>query len=48
MSGYPNNPEGLGLGPDSDFTATFTPAALLDRVRSLVDRTSPVHRPPHD
>lgn len=39
MSGYTNNPEGLGLGPDSDFIGKpFTPAELLDRVRSLLDR----------
>lgn len=41
MSGYTNNPEGLGLGPDSDFIGKpFTPAELLDRVRSLLDRST--------
>ncbi len=48
MSGYTNNPEGLGLGPDSDFIGKpFTPAELLDCVRSLLDR-NPGARPPHD
>ena len=39
MSGYTNNPESLGLGPDSDFIGKpFTPTGLLERVRSLLDR----------
>ncbi len=39
MSGYTNNPESLGLGPDSDFIGKpFTPAELLERVRGLLDR----------
>lgn len=48
MSGYTNNREGLGLGPESDYTANCTSAELLDRVRLLVDRNVPVQRPPHD
>ena len=39
MSGYTNNPESLGLGPDSEFIGKpFTPAELLERVRDLLDR----------
>ncbi|MGE3706262.1 MAG: ATP-binding protein [Vicinamibacterales bacterium] len=46
MSGYTDNPEGLGLGPDSDFLGKpFTPSELLDRVRSLLDRNAPGKRP---
>lgn len=41
MSGYTDDPESLGLGPESDFIAKpFTPSALLGRVRALLDRGS--------
>ena len=49
MSGYTNNPENLGLGPDSDFISKpFTPAKLLERVRSLLDRGPLRFRSVHD
>lgn len=41
MSGFTDDPESLGLGPESDFIAKpFTPSALLGRVRALLDRGS--------
>jgi CheY-like chemotaxis protein len=46
MSGYTNDPETLGLGPDTDFIGKpFTPAELLDRVRGLLDRAQDPDRP---